>query len=819
MTSAPPPASPALPIDDVLEDIAAALEDGNRLVVSAPPGAGKTTRVPLRFLDSGWAKKGRITLVQPRRIAARAAAERMAATLGEKVGQTVGLRTRMDVRVSNDTRIEVVTEGVFTRQILSDPAVEQVACVIFDEFHERSLDADEGIAFALDTQEVLRPDLRILVMSATLPEGLTDTFFKAPIVESDGRIHPVETRYLGFDAKQRLEDQVASAIRKALSEETGSILAFLPGAAEIRRTQERLEPAPPGVIFCPLYGALSPKEQSAAIAPPPDGVRKVVIATDIAESALTIEGVRVVVDGGFARLPRYDAALGATRLETLRIARANADQRRGRAGRTQPGVCYRLWREAEMGGFPASPPPEIESADLTNFRLDLAIWGANAPDALSWPTPPRAAAFAAATTELQRLGALDDEGALTPLGKKLNALPVSPQLAMMILTAPPGEAAREAAMTSALLSERDLGGRSTDLTERLARLEKGDGQRERAMRKLAERWAASASGPEDSQPSISEMLAAAMPSRIARARPNAPGQYLLAGGRGAFVDASDPLCRHEWLVVADVIGGGANLRITLAAPLDPGAIDRLGLIETSETARFDISSGTVRARRRRSLGAITLEDAPLPTPPPAAVRTAIIDAVREHGLSVLANADVLETLINRIACLRLTLGDPWPQDFRTHLLDHLEDWLPDLPPGASKPAIPPQALRQAAASTLDWELQRDLDTLAPTHWTTPAGAPAPIDYATPDAPSVACKIQQVFGLTQHPAIAGTRLPLTLALLSPATRPIAITRDIASFWTGGYVDVRKDMKARYPKHLWPEHPENEAPAVRTIRPRP
>lgn len=819
MTSAPSPASQSLPIDDVLEDIAAALENGNRVVVSAPPGAGKTTRVPLRLLDAGWARSGKITLVQPRRIAARAAAERMAATLGERVGQTIGLRTRMDVRISQETRIEVVTEGVFTRQILSDPAIEQTACVIFDEFHERSLDADEGAAFALDTQEVLRPDLRIIVMSATLPEGLTDTFFKAPVVESDGRMHPVETRYLGFDAKQRLEDQVASAIRKALNEETGSILAFLPGAAEIRRTQEKLEPAPPDVMLCPLYGALSPKEQSAAIAPPPAGVRKVVIATDIAESALTIEGVRVVVDGGFARLPRHDPSLGATRLETVRIARANADQRRGRAGRTQPGVCYRLWREAEMGGFPASPPPEIESADLTNLRLDLANWGANSPDALNWLTPPRPSAFAAATAELQRLGALDDDGALTPTGKRLGALPVSPQLAMMILDAAPGEAARDAARTAALLSERDLGGRSTNLTERLARLDNTDGPRERAMRKLADRWAATASGPKDIQPSISEMLATAMPNRIARARPNAPGQYLLASGRGAFLDQTDALCRHEWLVVADVMGGGANLRITLATPLDRPAIDRLGLIETTESAKFDIASKTVRARRRQTLGAITLEDAPLPKPPPAIIRAAVIDAIREHGFNVLSNADVLDALINRVQCLRLVLGDPWPDNFRNHLMDHLEDWLPDHPTGAAKADFDAQALRQSAIPVLEWPMQRDLESLAPLYWTNPAGALAPIDYSTPEAPSAACPIQQVFGLKQHPAIAANRLPLTLSLLSPATRPIAITRDIASFWAGGYADVRKDMKARYPKHFWPENPENESATIRTTRPRP
>ncbi len=818
MTKGETPTSDSLPIDEVLDEAAQALRTGNRLVVSAPPGAGKTTRVPLRLLNEEWAAGKRLILVQPRRIAARAAAERMAGTLGEKVGQTVGLRTRMDVRTSAQTRLEVVTEGVFTRQILSDPAVEDIACVLFDEFHERSLDADEGMAFALDTQEVLRPDLRIVVMSATLPEGLTEGYFQAPIVHSDGRMHPVETRYLGNNARERLEDQVASAIRKALAEETGSILTFLPGAAEIRRTQQKIEPAPDGVVLCPLYGALSPKEQSAAIAPPRPGIRKVVLATDIAESALTIQGVRVVIDGGFARLPRHDAALGATRLETVRIARANADQRRGRAGRTQPGVCYRLWREAEMGGFAASPPPEIASADLTNLRLDLARWGAHTADALKWLTPPREAAFATATAELQRLGALDDTGALTPIGKKLNALPLAPHLAAMIVNAAPGEPAKRAAFAAALLSERDLGGRSTDIAERLKRLENGDGPREQAMRRMASRWAASATGAHGNAASTAELLASAMPNRIARARPEAPGQYHLAGGRGAFLDSSDQLCRHEWLLAADVIGGGPNLRITLAAPLSLDAIEQLDLTQTIQTASYDPASGTVRARRKRSIGAITFEDAPLPAPDPETVRNAIHDALREHGFAILPASAALKSLIDRVQCLHNTLGAPWPAHFEDVLLESLPQWLPELPVGATKPTYTARALVDAAISTLDWPMPQDLKTLAPEHWTTPAGSSPTIDYCTPDAPSIACPVHHVFGLDQHPSIAGGRLPLTLTLLSPAKRPIAITKDISTFWTGGYADARKDMKARYPKHNWPENPAAEPATTRSTRPR-
>ncbi len=803
-----------LPIDDVLEDIASTLKAGNRLVVSAPPGAGKTTRVPLRLFNEDWCSGSRLILIQPRRIAARAAAERMAATLGEKVGDTIGLRTRLDVRVSNATRVEVVTDGVFTRQILSDPGLEGTACVIFDEFHERSLDADEGMALALDAQAILRPDLRLVIMSATLPEEIGTTFFASPIICSDGRMHPVETRYLGWSRAEPIERQAASAIRKALTEETGSILAFLPGAAEIRRTIEHLEPLPEDAVAAPLFGGLTPAEQVAAIAPAPPGTRKIVIATDIAESALTIEGVRVVVDAGYARRPRFDPVVGATRLETVRLSNANADQRRGRAGRTEPGVCYRLWRESETGGFAAAPVPEIENADLSSLLLDTIKWGAQSPADLQWLTPPKPSALSTARTNLEEVGAIGPDGSITTLGSRISSLPLSPHLAAMVLGAPAGEQAYIAALTAALLSERDLGGRSTDLRQRLEALKSARTPRERQMCRLAERWAKQATGTHVQSKDLALALARTMPGRLARLRAGATGRYVMSNGRGAFLDPSDPLCRYEWLVVADITGGGADLRITLAAPVSFEHVSELGIIDQSEAAELDLATGKVRARRRMCIGAIEIENAPMPSPPPETVRRAIVQAVAAHGLSVLPNAEALLELANRVQCLSEVLGDPWPAEFHTTLRTEAETWLPESDPGHVHADYSAAKLVAAASTLLPWSLHGELADQAPTHWTTPAGSRIAIDYATRAAPKLACPVQHVFGLKTHPAIAGGRLPLTFELLSPAGRPIAVTRDIGAFWRGGYADARKDMKARYPKHFWPEDPANEVARLRT-----
>jgi ATP-dependent helicase HrpB len=807
-------AGDTLPIDDVLPQILAGLRRHPRLVISAPPGAGKTTRVPLALLSEDWMAGRKLIVVEPRRIAARAAAERMAATLGEKVGPTIGLRSRLDVRTSPGARIEVVTEGVFSRMILSDPALEGIAGVAFDEFHERSLDADEGFAFALDAQSVLRDDLRIILMSATLPANLTQEFFDAPVIASEGRAWPVETHYLGYDAKLRLEDQMAAAIRRALKEETGSILAFLPGVAEITRTAERVSP-PPGVEIAPLYGALSPAEQNTAIAPPPDGVRKIVLATDIAESALTIQGVRVVIDCGFARVPRFDPSLGASRLETVRIAVANADQRRGRAGRTGPGVCYRLWREAEQRGFAASPSPEIANADLTGLALDLARWGAKSPSELRWLDPPRDAAWRHACSVLMSGGALNPDGDLSGIGQRIGELALPPRLALMVVRAAEDGAADLAAAIAAIMSERDLGGRSTDLDDRLPRFRSDTGPRAKAMRDLAKRWARDAGNKKDaSDISSGAVLARAFPERIAKARDGTPGRFVLAGGRGAVLDEADPLARQPWIVAADVTGAGPDVRILLAARISQDEVMDIGAVETIEAARYDESTLSIRARRVTRLGAIILSDMPLPAPSPGLIRDGLLDAVRAGGLQLIpASPPVLE-LVARINLLAANFGAPWPEDFAGMLAARLEDWLGPLVESArALDRLNGGAMSDAARALLDWPLPRDLDRLAPQTWTTPAGRTVSIDYSAEGGPRVECKVQEAFGLQVHPTIAEGRIPLTLALLSPAQRPVALTRDLPGFWRGGYHDMRKDLRGRYPKHDWPEDPGSAAPTSR------
>jgi ATP-dependent helicase HrpB len=803
-----------LPIEDVIPQIVSELRDRTRLVISAPPGAGKTTRVPLALLDEAWVARRRLILVEPRRIAARAAAERMAATIGEKVGQTVGLRSRLDVRISQATRLEVVTEGVFSRMILSDPALEDIAAVLFDEFHERSLDADEGLAFALDAQAVLRDDLRIVLMSATLPGNLTQDFFDAPVIESLGRAWPVETRYLGYEPRTRMEDQVAAAIRKALAEEDGSVLAFLPGVAEIQRTVDRIGPVESNVVIAPLYGALSPQEQTEAIAPAPKGSRKVVVATDIAESAITIEGVRVVVDAGFARVPRFDPSLGVSRLETVRLAVANADQRRGRAGRTGPGVCYRLWREAEMRGFAASPSPEIENADLTGLALDLSRWGAKTPDALRWLTPPREAPWRAAQQLLMASKALTAEGELTPLGKRLGDLPLPPRMALMLLRAAERGQARLGAEIAAILSERDLGGRSTDLDQRLSRFRSENGQRARAMRDLAARWAKLAGGKDAPAISAGAVLAHGFPERIAKSRGQAAGRFLLAGGRGAVLDETDPMATQGWLAVADMTGAGPDLRITLAARIAEEDALASGAVEIREEAKYDPATRRVRARRVRRLGAVVLEESPLPAPTGELVRSALIEAIREQGLGLLKNSGPLEGVIRRVELLGRTLGEPWPAAFRELVMERLEDWIgPLLESAGALDSLGGGQIADAALTLLDWPLPRDLARLAPTSWTAPVGKTLPINYAADGGPTVECKVQEAYGLAVHPTIADGRIALTVSLLSPAYRPVAVTRDVPSFWRGGYHDMKKDMKGRYPKHEWPEDPAAATPTSR------
>ncbi|MDD3837740.1 MAG: ATP-dependent helicase HrpB [Phenylobacterium sp.] len=810
-----------LPIHEVLGDLKTALAANASAVLVAPPGAGKTTVVPLELLAEPWLAGGKIILLEPRRLAARAAAERMARTLGEAVGETVGYRVRMQSKVSARTRIEVVTEGVFTRMILADPELPGVGCVIFDEFHERSLDADLGLALARDAQGVLREDLKLLVMSATLDgAAVADLLGGAPVVESQGRTFPVETRYLGRDERSRLEEQLARAVERALAAETGSLLVFLPGQGEIRRTAELLEARGPrpGVLIAPLYGALDPREQDAAISPPPPGVRKVVLATSIAETSLTIEGVRVVIDCGLARVPRYDPASGLTRLATVRVSRAAADQRRGRAGRTEPGVCYRLWDEAETRALPAYAEPEIRAADLSGLALDLARWGARDPAELAFLDPPPAGAYAEAAALLKRLGALDAEGVLTDHGRALGELPLPPRLGHMLLKAAAHGQAPRAARIAAVLTERNLGGRDADLTHRLESLERDRSARARDARALADRWARLA-GPQGDAPPVSDgvLLAYAYPERIARVR-GPRGEYLLVSGRGAFLEPTDALARAEWLAIGELGGGERRDRILLAAAAEAGDILAAFQSQLTEEARLEEGPGGLRVKRLTLLGRIVVREAVEASPDPALLSAALLDQVRREGLGRLSFGPAARSLRDRVAFLRAAGEADLPDLSDEALIARADAWLAPLLAGRrSLEAIPADQLDAALRALLPWDVQQRIDRAAPTHFTAPTGSRIPIDYAAEGGPKVEVRVQEVFSLSEHPTVGAGRMPLTLALLSPARRPIQLTRDLPGFWRGAWREVRAEMRGRYPKHVWPEDP-SAAEATTRAKPR-
>jgi ATP-dependent helicase HrpB len=804
-----------LPIHEAIPALKAALSGRNAAVLVAPPGAGKTTVVPLELLGESWVAGRRIVVLEPRRLAARAAAERMARTLGEPVGGTVGFRVRMQSKVSAATRIEVVTEGVFTRMILADPELAGVACVVFDEFHERSLDADLGLALARDAQGLLREDLRLLVMSATLDGASVGRLLgEAPVVESQGRAYPVETRYLGRDETQRVEDRAARACERALGAETGSLLVFLPGQGEILRTAERLAERvrDRAVEIAPLYGALDPRDQDRAIEPAPEGRRKVVLATSIAETSLTIQGVRVVIDAGLARVPRYDPASGLTRLATVRVSRAAADQRRGRAGRTEPGVCYRLWDEAETRALPAYADPEILDADLAGLALDLARWGARDVGDLAFLDPPPAAAFAEARALLVRLEALTADGVLTPHGRALSEFPLAPRLAHMVLKAAETGQASRAARICALITERNLGGRDVDLRHRLDALERDRSPRARDAKALADRWASLAGKAGKGEPLCDGLLLAfAYPERIARAR-GPQGEFQLATGRGAFVEPTDALAREPWLAVAELGGGERRDRILLAAPLTEAKIAEAFAGQLVEEDRLEESGGgRLRAKRIWRLGRLTVREAVDDNPDPALIAHALADRVRREGVAVLSWGEAAASLRERVAFLRA--ADPaWPDLSDAALAERLDDWLSPILTGVrSLATLKPDVLDGALRTLVPWELQRRLDAEAPALWTAPTGNSFAIDYAADGGPSVEVRVQEVYGLADHPTVAGR--PLTLSLLSPAHRPIQTTQDLSGFWRGSWRDVRSEMKGRYPKHVWPEDPAAAQPTTR------
>jgi ATP-dependent helicase HrpB len=813
----------SLPIDAVLSDLTASLRARANAVLVAPPGAGKTTRVPLVLLDEPWVQGGKIIVLEPRRLAARAAAERMAQTLGEPVGETVGLRVRLGSRVSRRTRIEVVTEGVFARMILDDPTLDGIAAVLFDEFHERSLDADLGLALALDAQGGLREDLRLLVMSATLDGARVAKLLNdAPVIESEGRAYPVETRYLGRDPSKRIEEQVADAVTRALRAEGGSILVFLPGQGEIRRVETLLREriVDPAVDIAPLYGALDRGEQDLAVSPAKPGRRKVVLATSIAETSLTIEGVRVVIDSGLARVPVYEPNIGLTRLETVRVSRAAADQRRGRAGRTEPGVCYRLWEEAATGALEPFVRPEILAADLAPLLLDCAAWGVTDPSALAFLDPPPAPAVKEARALLQQLEALDGEGRITETGRRLRDLPLPPRLARMVLIAGASGQARDAADLAAVLVERGLGGDMVDLTERVERFRRDRSRRAEDMRRMAENWAKSQTDSVRSAPrSFGILLTLAYPDRLARAR-GKQGDYLMANGRGASLEAHERLAKEPYLAVAEIAGGAASARILAAAPIAIEEIEAAfaDRIEQSDEIVFDRQAKALRARGVRRLGALVFNERPLKVPATEEAARALARGLVSLGLDALPWSKALAQWRERVMFLRKAEGDEWPDLSDEALIATAEEWLaPHLVGKSSLNDIGPDLLSEAVRSLLPWNLQRRLDAEAPTHIEVPTGSQIPIDYGAEEGPVLAVRVQELFGLDKHPTIAAGRVPLVLHLLSPAQRPIQITRDLPGFWRGSWAAVRADMRGQYPKHPWPDDPLT-APPTRRAKPR-
>ncbi|WP_192179401.1 ATP-dependent helicase HrpB [Mesorhizobium amorphae] len=800
---------PELPVSAVLPALGETLERRNSAVLVAPPGAGKTTLVPLALLDAPWLRTGKIVLLEPRRLAARAAARRMAELIGEEPGGTVGYAMRMENRTSARTKILVVTEGVLSRMILDDPELPGVSAVLFDEFHERSLDGDFGLALALDVQGALRPDLRLLVMSATLDGARVARLLSgAPVIESQGRAFPVDIRYDERPAGVPIEDAMAKAIRSALAEESGSVLAFLPGQREIERTAERLhERIGSDTDIVPLYGMLDNRAQDAAIKPAPPGRRKVVLATSIAETSITIDGVRVVIDSGLSRLPRYEPASGLTRLETVRVSRASADQRAGRAGRTQAGVAVRLWRAEQTAALPAFTPPEILEADLSGLLLDCAAFGVADPASLSFLDPPPAPALNEARTLLSALLAVDEAGRLTEAGAAMRKLALPVRLAHMVAEAAGTGHAFEAATLAVLLTERGLGGDGADLERRLMRFRTEKSPRAVAARQLAERLAKQAGGVKNNEPaSAGALLIHAWPDRVARAR-GERGRFVLANGSGAMLDAADALAGETWLVVADLQGKAQNARISAAAPVDEADI-RAALADRIETRRetsFDRDRRAVRVRETARLGAITLAERMLPAPSGANADQAILDALREHGLSLLEWGKEAETLRQRLGWLHRGLGEPWPDVSDAALIERLDDWLlPFLTGASSFAAISSGTLSSGLMALVPHDLQRRIETLAPTHFDAPSGSHVPIRYDG-EWPVLAIRVQELFGLDRHPAIAGGSVPLTLELLSPAHRPIQTTRDLPGFWRGSWADVRTDMRGRYPRHVWPENP--------------
>lgn len=808
--------SQIFPIDVVLPELLNALRAGPRALLVAPPGAGKTTRVAPALLGEDWCK-GQVLLLVPRRLAARAAAEYMARERGEIAGATIGYQTRLDSKVGKASRVIAMTHGVYLARLQADPELASVSALLFDEVHERSLDSDLALALTLDAAAELRPDLRILAMSATLD---SDRFGRLlgvpPKIESEGKSFPLSIYYDGRDPGARIEPQMASAVRRALGEHQGSLLAFLPGVAEIERTAEALGNLPPNVVLHRLHGQIDPAAQRAALAPPAPGTRKLVLASSIAETSLTLDDVRIVVDSGLARRPRYDRGAGLTRLVTERASRAAITQRAGRAARQAPGVAIRLWEEAATAALPAHDPPEILGADLSSLVLTCLLWGEADPARLPFLDPPPAPALDEARARLARIGALDGDGRLTAHGKAVAAIPLDPRLAHMLIEARERGIGAAAAAVAVLLTERGLGGNDPDVELRHRRWRSERGPRAEAARRMAARWATVSAPAEAGELALA--IALAFPERLSRRRDSSGEQWQSVGGRGFRLDPASPLARSEWLAVAEVAGAASGARILSAAALDLADVEALygDRIEAFANVRFDPATAAISATRGRRLGAIRLSSAPDPKPDQPAIEAGLADAVRRHGLAILPWSDSAIALRRRAAFA--AAHDPAIPDLSdAALIERIDEWLPSLLTGKRRlDAIDPGALRHALDGLTGYEVGRAIDRLTPTHFHSPAGAAHPIDYAAPGGPTVEVRAQALYGLKDHPTVAGGRVPLTLAITSPAHRPIQTTRDLPAFWKGSWREVAKEMRGRYPRHPWPDDPASAPPTLRTKR---
>ncbi|MGI6092906.1 MAG: ATP-dependent helicase HrpB [Veillonellaceae bacterium] len=802
-----------LPIDDVLDKLKDGLSVQSNAVLIAAPGAGKTTRVPLALLAEAWLKGQKIIMLEPRRLAARSAAGYMAKLLGEKVGETVGYRVRLDSRVGPATRIEVVTEGILTRMMQTDPSLDNVGAVIFDEFHERNLHADVGLALCLEAQSVLRPDLRIIIMSATLnAQPVAELLGNAPVIVSSGREFAVETIYLDRPVLGRIEPVIIKTILEALRNDSGDILVFLPGAGEIRRVERQLrEMNLAGVSIAPLYGNLPQDMQDNAIAPSDGGWRKVVLATSIAETSLTVQGIGVVIDSGLMRIPRFSSRTGMTRLETIQVSRASADQRRGRAGRLGPGICYRLLtKEADLRLIECQQPEILES-DLAPLALDLAAWGVNQPNELAWLNPPPLAAFEQARTLLFELGAIDTAGKITAHGRKMAACGVHPRLAHMIIKAESLNLGGLACEIAALLGERDLlagSQQDVDIRLRLEMLHRQDTAIRPIIKAeiahLKQVFSITSCQTQDID-ACGLLLALAYPDRIAQRRSN--GKYLLRNGRGAALLSEQALSEAAWLAIAQLDDQGSDSRIFLAAPLD--AADLVThfreQIEVCDVIAWDSSSKAVRARRFHKLGALTIKEEALLNPDPEMVAAALISGIKTEGLDILPWTRAARSLQQRLIFMHCH-EQGYPDMTDNALLDASEEWLaPYLYGLSSKADLDKLNLFQILESRLNWEQRNLLDEYAPTHITVPSGQRIQVDYSNSDSPVLAVRLQEMFGQKETPRIARGRVALTVHLLSPAHRPVQVTQDLANFWETTYFEVKKDLAGRYPKHYWPDDP--------------